>query len=73
MGLAMWHTTELYQDVQYMSNRLSDDFYTALNNENDEACEAPKDGQDACDGKLMWRQTSSGPSCSFTADSGFTK
>ena len=71
LGLAMWDTPESYEDVKYLADHASvkADFYTALNNANNEAC----NGRDKCDGKLLWRQTKTGYCDVFQANTAFNK
>ena len=68
-GLAIWNTSELYEDIKYLAILRGKDLYTALNNENGETCHNRQD----CSGKLVWRQTKDGPMQYFQATSGFPR
>ena len=57
MGLAMWHTAELYEDIQYMTHKTKHRLLTALNNKYDQNCTS----KDDCHGKLIWQQEKNGP------------
>ena len=66
LGLAMWNTPELYEDIKYLAVTSVDaDLYTALNNANHESCS----WRDGCHGKLLWRQTKTGYCDLFEANS----
>ena len=72
MGLAVWNTAELYEDLKYMATTVKqEDLFTALSNENQRNCNTTNQQTD-CDGKLVWRQTKNGPCELFNAHSGFT-
>ena len=57
MGLAMWHTAELYEDIQYVTHKTKHRLLTALNNKYDQNCTS----KDDCHGKLIWQQEKNGP------------
>ena len=82
LGLAVWKSAEAYEDIKYLANNVPwkehsyvgyADFYTALNNENEEACNTDHHGKTDCDGKLIWRQNKCGPYELFEANPGHTK
>ena len=52
MGLAMWHTAELYEDIKYIASKENEDLYTALTNNDNQECGSKQD----CHGKLIWKQ-----------------
>ena len=56
MGLAMWHTAELYEDIKYLANKADADLYTALSNVDKVDCAT----KDVCHGKLIWKQRERG-------------
>ena len=57
MGLAMWHTAELYEDIIYLATKASQNgLLTALTNKDDESCTSKQE----CHGKLIWRQREKG-------------
>ena len=72
LGLAMWNSAELYEDIQHITSSHDEDFYTALNNDNWVSCNTKTQHND-CDDKLMWKQRRNGHSCYFQAYPGFTK
>ena len=57
LGLAIWDTAELYEDIKYLAGALNNHIYTALNNGNGQEC----DDKASCSGKLLWRQEKNGP------------
>ena len=56
MGLAMWHTAELYEDIKYLAFKADSDLHTALTNKENEYCAS----KDDCHGKLIWQQEENG-------------
>ena len=52
LGLAMWKGTKAYEDVKYISSTSNKEFYTALNNDDQETC---VDWD--CTGKLVMKST----------------
>ena len=56
MGLAMWHTAELYEDIKYLASKTDSDLWTALNNIDNNGCNDKHD----CHGKLVWQQEENG-------------
>ena len=57
MGLAMWHTAELYEDIKYLAHKTTvNGLLTALSNKDDEQCVS----KDECHGKLIWQQETNG-------------
>ena len=73
MGLAVWNTAQLYEDMKYMASTVKRaDLFTALTNENREICDTGNSqSHNDCDGKLVWRQTADGPCELFNAYHGF--
>ena len=69
LGLAMWDTRESYMDLKYLAvhSAIYSDFYTALNNANNVACNGGND----CTMKLLWRQTKTGYCDVFNRNAGF--
>ena len=69
LGLAMWDTRESYMDIKYLAahSAIHSDFYTALNNANNVACNGGND----CTMKLLWRQTKTGYCDVFNRNAGF--
>ena len=52
MGLAMWHTAELYEDIKYLAQKANMGLYTALCNIDLRDCASKGD----CHGQLIWKQ-----------------
>ena len=77
LGLAVWKSPEAYEDIKYIAKHCPFEkdatVYTALNNENEEACNTDHHGKTDCDGKLIWRQNKCGPYELFEANPGHTK
>ena len=67
LGLAIWDTAELYEDMKHLSDALNGYLYTALNNGNEQECSDKAE----CSGRLLWRQEKSGPCKAFQEVSGF--
>ena len=57
IGLAMWHSAELYEDIKYLAHKTTvHGLLTALSNKDDEQCAS----KDECHGKLIWQQETNG-------------
>ena len=70
LGLAIWDSSEAYEDLKYLSTTaVKSDLWTALTNEDNRNCYDQFD----CDNKLLWRQTKTGPVESFQANSVYNK
>ena len=69
LGLAMWDTAELYEDMKLLAEALKGHIYTALNNGNEQEC----NDKGSCSGALLWRQEKNGPCSVFQEVSGFPK
>ena len=67
MGLAMWHTVELYEDIQYLTHTTNRRLLTALNNKYDQNCTS----KDDCHGKLIWQQEKNGPEKLFETQAAY--
>ena len=68
MGLAMWHTAELYEDIKYMASKTQSDLYTALSNIDNRDCSS----KESCHGKLIWKQRANGEEEYFETNSAFS-
>ena len=69
LGLAIWDTAELYEDMKNLSGALNGHIFTALNNANEQEC----NDKGSCSGMLLWRQEKNGPCKVFQEDPGFPK
>ena len=67
MGLAMWHTAELYEDIKYLAFKADADLYTALSNIDNVDCAT----KDDCHGKLIWKQEENGTEEYFATNSAY--
>ena len=70
LGLAMWDTAETYEDLKYLSTTaIGEGLLTALDDPDNSKC----DGKWDCDGKLVWRQTQTGPRAYFQANTAYNE
>ena len=58
LGLAIWDTAELYEDIKYLATTaIGENLYTALDDLDVSKCFGTTSD---CDGELIWRQTRTG-------------